>query len=209
MFRGALIAAVGNGCSEYFHNHRGSAYRYGYPMIQYKRIGGYAAVVCVGQGTEEIGAFFSAGNFVFKIGELREEKFEIDTVKTYRTEVQAWDSTFRYTLRDWLPFNPENYRRYLACEGIVERVDLLERILIGNILSTCKGLGITIEREINCKMVKIEKSRKVYYKGVPMMSFSCELTCNISLPDFIGLGKGTSIGHGTIIRQRKVNNEIQ
>lgn len=207
MFRGALIAAVGDNCSEFFHNHNGDGYRYRYPLIQYKRIGGCAAVVCVGQGTEEIGAFFSTGHFVFKLGESREEKFEIDKIRTRRTTVQVWDSNFRYTLRDWLPFNPENYRHYLECEGIVERTSLLERIWVGNVLSMCKGLTITVENEIKCNIVSIDEPRKVYYKGVPMMSFSCVLDSNISLPDFIGLGKGASMGHGTIVRQRNDNND--
>ena len=209
LFRGAVIGAIGSECNELFHNHRGDGYRYSYPMIQYKRIRGCAAIVCVGQGTEVIGAFFNTGHFIFKLGELREEKFVIDMIKTRRTEVQVWDEDFRYTLRDWLPFNSENYHRYIVCEGIVERTSLLEQIWVGNVLSMCKGLGISVEREIKCKIVSLNEPRKVYYKGVPMMSFSCELTSNITLPDHIGIGKGASMGHGIIVRQRRMNNEKQ
>lgn len=203
LFRGAIISAVGENCSELFHNHSAEGYNFRYPMIQYKRIQGKAAIVCVGQGTEEIGAFFSAGNFRLRIGDDREETFEVDAVLPRRTMVQVWDGEFRYYLRDWLPLNPDNHKRYQSADSIVERTQILEQVLIGNILSACKGLGITIEREIICRMISVDPPRKVYYKGQPMMSFSCEFKSNITLPDFIGLGKGASMGHGVVYRQKK------
>lgn len=205
LFRGAIINAVGDNCSQLFHNHNGDGFNYRYPMIQYKRIHGKAAIVCIGEGTEEIGAFFSAGNFRLRIGDNREELFEIEAVLPRRTMVQVWDDVFRYYLRDWFPLNSDNYKRYQMADSIVERTQLLEQVLIGNILSACKGLGITIEHEISCRILSIENPRKVYYKGLPMMSFSCEFKSNITLPDYIGLGKGTSMGHGIVVRQKKKN----
>ena len=53
-FRGAVIAAVGKEEDVLFHNHEGDNYRYSYPLIQYKRIHGCAAIVCVNEGTETI-----------------------------------------------------------------------------------------------------------------------------------------------------------
>lgn len=206
LFRGAIINAVGDNCSELFHNHSAVGYNYRYPMIQYKRIHGKAAIVCVGQGTEEIGVFFSKGNFQLRIGDNREEAFEIDVVLPRRTLVQVWDDEFRYFLRDWFPLNPENYKKYQSAGSIVERTQILEQVLIGNILSACKGLGITIEREIICKLISVETPRKVYYKGQPMMSFSCEFKSNVTLPDYVGLGKGASMGHGIVVRQKKEQN---
>lgn len=197
-FRGAIIKSVGDPSAVLFHNHVGTGYLYRYPQIQYKRIGGKAAIVCVGQGTEEIGAFFNTGNFRMRIGDDREETFEIEAVQPRRTMVQVWDDEFRYYLRGWLPLNPENHKKYQSADSIVERMQILEQVLIGNILSACKGLGITIEREIICKMISVDTPHKVYYKGQPVMSFSCEFKSNITLPDYIGLGKGASMGHGMI-----------
>ena len=201
MFRGAVIAAVGKGCPELFHNHEGDGFRYRYPMIQYKRIGGKAAIVCIGDGCNEIGAFFSNCNFRMRIGEGREELFEIASVIPHRTQVQPWNDAFTYYLRNWLPLNTENYQLYQKMEGVVEHTQLLERMLIGNILSACKGLGSTVERNIEAKLLQVDAPRKVYYKGVGLMSFSGEVKCNVSLPDFIGLGKGASIGHGMMVRK--------
>lgn len=36
LFRGAVIAAVGQESSVLLHNHEGNNYRYAYPLIQYK-----------------------------------------------------------------------------------------------------------------------------------------------------------------------------
>lgn len=206
LFRGAIIAAVGGDANVLFHNHEGNGFRFRYPMIQYKRIGGQAAIVCVGEGTEQIGSFFSANNFRLRIGDQREEVFEIDAVMPRRTMIQVWDGCFEYWLRGWLPLNSDNYQKYMACADQGPRTAMLERILVGNILSACKGLGICVEREIECRICDQEAPRTVYYKGLPMLSMDCRFKTNITLPDYIGLGKGASMGHGVIFRMRNRNN---
>lgn len=47
LFRGAVISTVGQE-HVLFHNHQGDKLRYSYPLVQYKRIGGKAALVCLG-----------------------------------------------------------------------------------------------------------------------------------------------------------------
>ena len=49
LFRGAIIAAIPSS-NILFHNHDGTSLRYSYPLIQYKRIGGRAAITCIGKG---------------------------------------------------------------------------------------------------------------------------------------------------------------
>ena len=202
LFRGAVISAMGDNVNVLFHNHEGSGYRFRYPMIQYKRIGGKAAIVCVGEGTEHIGEFFIANNFKLKLGDRREEAFEIDAVLPRRTKVQVWDGCFDYWLRGWLPLNPDNYQRYMKCSDKELRTSMLEHILVGNILSAFKGLGICVERKIECRISDQEAPRTVYYKDLPMLSMDCQFKTNITLPDYIGLGKGASMGHGVIFRIR-------
>ena len=113
-------------------------------------------------------------------------------------EPSSLDDTFRYTLRKWLPFNSNNYNEFLQLEGLAARAEFLQRILVGNILSMCKGLGIRLERDITCEILKMEEPRLELYKGVKMMSFDVEFKTNVSLPDFCGLGKGTSLGMGMV-----------
>lgn len=208
LFRGAVIEGAGEDCPILFHNHKGEQLRYGYPLIQYKRIHGRAAIVCVGQGCNEIGAFFSHSNFQLQLGRRAPELFEIDHITPHRTQVQLWDDAFHYWLRDWLPLNHDNYHAYLQAQGLAERIQLLEKILLGNILSACKGMDVTIDDELTCRILDLETPRKEIYKGTPVMRFNCQFATNITLPDYIGLGKGVSRGQGIVVRQKKrINNQ--
>lgn len=140
MFRGAVLSKLPN-ASVLFHNHVDDNYRYSYPLIQYKRLSGKAAIVCLEAGTEAVGELFSAGDFSFRLGD-RIVKMEIDSIKARQVLVQLWDASFTYHLHRWLPFNEENYKAYQRLEGLSERCEFLERKLTGNILSLAKGLGI-------------------------------------------------------------------
>ncbi|MDR1738786.1 MAG: hypothetical protein LBR66_08245, partial [Candidatus Symbiothrix sp.] len=156
-FRGAVVAMLQSN-NVLFHNHTDDGFRYAYPLIQYKRINGRAAIVCVGEGTEAIGEFFASplnppqgGLPCLQIGN-REFSLELDSVKAEQMLVQVWESStlnpadaglpFCYQLRKWLPLNQENHHRFSEIEDLKSRCEFLEKILVGNILSFAKGLGI-------------------------------------------------------------------
>lgn len=206
LFRGAVIHAVGASGSLLFHNHEGDGLRYAYPLIQYKRIRGKAAIVCVGEGTEEIGKFFSSNELVVQIGN-RTVRLEIDSIKADRCLVQVWEDRFTYHLRKWLPLNQENYAKYMALESLAEKYAMLEKLLTANILSMAKGLGIHFEKQVECRITAMDEPRLITFKGVKMMAFDAEFKCNVSLPDYVGLGKGVSLGMGTVVRKYEKKNE--
>lgn len=200
LFRGAVIHAMEN-ANVLFHNHLDdNSFRYRYPLIQYKRIQKKAALVCVGEGTEVIGEFYNNANFDLALGG-RTSTMEVERIDAHRTLVQTWDTEFRYTLRKWLPLSSDNYKTYQSLEGIMEQCTFLQNILIGNILSFCKGVDITIEHEISCVITKLMDCHTYTYKGVKMKGFDVEFKTNVSLPDFIGLGKGVSLGFGMVVRK--------
>ena len=195
-FRGAVIHKVPASLT-LFHNHIKDKFRYRYPLIQYKRINGKAAIVCVGEGTEDIGNFFANQNLDMEISG-RKERFEIDSITANRWLLQLWESDFPYTLRKWLPFNTSNYAAYRQLEGITERAELIEHILTGNMLSMCTGLNTHLESHISYKLLQI-KEQKVYdFKGVKMLGLDISFKTNLFMPDYIGLGKGASLGFGMI-----------
>jgi len=199
-FRGAVINAV-SGSDILFHNHQGDGFRYSYPLIQYKRIGGKAALVCIGDGTEAIGSFFENANFDVHLGD-KQVKLEVESVDARQFIVQCWDDMFGYSLRKWMPLNQENYRKYVMLDSIVEKTEMLEGLLTANILSFAKGLGISLEKPVSVKFTGIESHRTYLYKGVKMMGFDVDFKCNVSIPDFVGLGKGVSLGYGMVARRR-------
>lgn len=198
-FRGAVIQAVGDENALLFHNHEGEGFRYSYPLIQYKRIGGKAVLVCIGEGTEEIGKFFSSCNFDVQVGN-RPVNLEVESVKANKSIVQVWDSPFCYTIRKWLPFNKENYEQYTNLESLAEKYAMLERLLVGNILSFGKGVGIQFDKQVECKITEASEPMSIMHKGVKLMGFDVAFKSNVSLPDYIGLGKGVSVGKGMVKR---------
>lgn len=196
-FRGAIIATMDN-ANLLFHNHtQDGDLRYSYPLIQYKRIGGKAAIVCVGEGTEAIGEFFSNADFDIMLGN-ESKHLEVEAVKADKTLVQVWDGQFEYSLRKWLPFNQENYEKFKTMEGLADKFALMEQILVGNILSFAKGVGVELQKEVYLKIKNVENERLYRHKAVKKMGFDIHFSTNVTLPDFIGLGQGVSMGFGMV-----------
>lgn len=196
-FRGAINKVLDNE-KILFHNHidnKSDKFRYSYPLIQYKRINGQAAIMCFGEGTKEIGALFMKGEWKLKIKD-REELYEIDRIIPGNMILQVWNNQFRYVVRRWMALNQENYRKYSNMDGIIEKTAFLENILRGNILSLCKGLGIYLDKELKCTLIDISKPTTYRYKGIPLQTFDALFTTNIAIPNYAGIGKGVSIGYG-------------
>lgn len=198
LFRGAVLSKV-SADSVLFHNHLGNGFRYSYPLIQYKIIRGCAAIVCIGEGTMDIARLFQSRVFDFRIGD-RDEHFEIESVYGNVCVLQVWNDLFKYKISGWLPFNSENFSRYMNLDSMVEKTQMLEGILAANILSMLKGLGKYVDSEVKCMISDIRSSRIYHYKNVKMQGFDVVFLSNVFIPDFFGLGKGTSLGFG-VVRQ--------
>lgn len=196
-FRGAVIASLEKK-DILFHNHDEDKLRYSYPLIQYKRIHKKAAVMGVGKGIEVISQLLTARDFNYQIGNEKVE-MHIEAVNAYDNEIKLTENAdFPYRLHNWLPLNSENYKQYQEADSLVERIQILERVLIGNILSFLKGVGIYLEEQINLHIIDITGQRAVTYKNVKLMAFDIEFKTNIQLPQYIGIGKNASIGCGVL-----------
>lgn len=206
-FRGAVIHSLEKK-SLLFHNHEGDGFRYSYPLIQYKRIRKKAAIFCIGQGTEEIGELFIA-----KIPTLQLNKKAFDPViekiipQKYR--IQIWDQVFDYKINNWIPLNSRNYLKYCELDDPAEKKHFLERILIGNILSFAKGIGVRFEKEIKCDMYSFSETYRVKVKDTIMQCFDARFKCNVSLPNYLGLGKHVSINYGVVTKNMNETNKLE
>ena len=206
LFRGAVINSLGDHPNLYYHNHLDDdKFRYAYPLIQYKRLGGKAAIVCIEEGVDIIGQFLTEANGTLSIGN-RQIAFNTGKIQPARILVQTWEEMFCYHVSRWLPLNSKNYQRYQEIEGIVERVAFLENILKANLLSMLKGLNIHLEKELFLKITEVSEPYLLYNKGVRMMAFNAHFKCNLSIPNNIGIGKNTSIGCGIVHQLHKENN---
>ena len=86
-----------------------------------------------------------------------------------------------------------------------DREAILSNILIGNILSMCKGLGVTIENRVT--VAHQLEWIPVWYKGKRMEGFKGSFQVNCCIPDLCGIGKGTARGFGTV-KYKQIKGEM-
>ena len=206
LFRGAVLNSLGEKANLLFHNHlEDDKFRYSYPLIQYKRLGGKAAIVCVEEGADLIGQFLTETSDTLKIGD-REIEWSTKRIQPARLLIQTWEDTFKYHISRWLPLNSKNYHLYQNTEGLVEKIALLENILKGNLLSMLKGLDIHLNQELIVKITQVSDPYILYNKGIGMTAFNADFNCNLTIPNNVGIGKNASIGFGIVHLEKKDNN---
>ena len=203
LFRGAIINAMGDKANLLFHNHADKdSFRYSYPLIQYKRIKGKAAVVCVNEGADTIGQFISNFDKTVRIGK-RVTKLTIKKVIPARILVQTWADPFIYHIQNWLPLNSKNYQSFKNLSDEQEKRTFLANILKANIISMMKGLDIVLDGEMTLEITWLTGSRVLHYKGILLTAFNAVFKCNVSIPNFVSLGKSASQGFGTVFLRNK------
>lgn len=197
--RSGILKAMEYNANILFHNHAdGETLRYAYPLIQYKRIQGKAAILGIGEGVNVIGEFLSRPTMQVLIGP-QPVILEIERAIPRMITAQVWENEYQYTVRKWLPFNKENYDKYRTLCTDDEKHTLLNRLLTANILSFFKGMGITVEREIECRITQLTNHRLHTFKGTKLMAFDAQFICNASIPNYVGIGRHASVGFGTVV----------
>lgn len=173
---------------------------YRYPRIQYKVLAGEAIVLGIDEGAEILKEMYDKydeiqlGKSTYKIVErglsLKEEEFGI------------YPKMLNYEfIIPWIALSQNNYQKYLK-SNYENRKKLLQRTLIGNILSASKGLDYVVLDEIKIKIGKL-RERKCNLKGASFIGFLGDFMVNFVIPDYMGVGKSVSRGFGTI---KKLNN---
>ena len=177
-----------------FHHHSESSYHY--PMIQYKKIGKELIIMGISKYAEIVFEKLSTiEKIVINNKEITVNNIQIEISKN---EIKLLENTNYQFITPWLALNEENYKKYLKLAS-KERKSFLERILVGNILSMLKGLGIRIDFKIEVKISKIiSKTTQVHYNK--FAGFYCDWNSNILIPKYCGLGKSVSKGYGTVIK---------
>ena len=187
----------------HLHNHTVEGVDiYRYPKIQYKVLGGKPVIVAIEEGIRSIHLHLMEEREL-QIGDKSYADVALD-IKLSEFPVGDSHQIREYQfLTPWLALNQENIIRYYKADEEEQR-ELLNKILIGNILSLCKGLGVTVEKQLQVSHQL--KSTSVLYKGKKMEAFRGSFQVNACIPELCGLGKGTSRGFG-VVKLKKEREE--
>jgi hypothetical protein len=199
-FRSAVIEKTERK-SDLFHNHQGNDQKviYRYPLIQYKPLEeGRAGIICLEEGTDDIHQLFRVRNLNLRIGR-KQRTFKVADMQLRYFDASLTDSPITYKIVNYLPFNQQRYARWQSLAGQDDaRAELLTATLRGNILAFAKGINWWIDGRVHVSLKQIGLPRVVQFKEQSLLAFDLQFTTNVSLPLWIGLGKGVSVGHGTI-----------
>ncbi|WP_295593423.1 CRISPR-associated endonuclease Cas6 [uncultured Methanobrevibacter sp.] len=187
---------IGNKFKEYnlLHNHYGNNYIFTYPKVQYKIVNGKILILGINEGGEILKKISSNLNYLdldkkYHISEkiIHEKIFDI------KPTIDAKHYKF---VTPWIGLNTNNYQKFKRINNWRDKKILLNKIIVGNILSLSKGLGIIVNKKLYAKSFLNEEN--IIYKSVKMNAFKGEFKIHYDLPDYIGIGKGVSHGFGCV-----------
>ncbi len=206
-FRGAIINKVGFE-HDLFHNHdkeKNNFYNR-YPLIQYKLDTNKGQmrpmILCVENGIEEAFHFFSKSDLTVNIKGIQYElKIARLNVNTYTINTEQ--TTNSYHLHKWQALNRDAYKEYCQIESSSLKLLFLEKRLQTHIRSFASGVGCRYEQPLSIEITNVLKTEWINFKNIKILAFTVDFKTNISLPDYIGLGKGSALGYG-VTRIQKV-----
>ena len=201
--RGAIASSYPE--LELLHNHMVSGYRYQTPLVQYKVINGKGLIIGL-----------QAGSDVLKKIAFDKESYTLgrESLQVWEREVKVQETPFGITpeiqhyrfLNPWMALNEENFKKFVKIDHFRQK-QLLEKILIGNLLSLSKGLHYTVPKRIEASLDGLTQI-PVKLKGTPMIGFLGKFRVNFIIPQYWGIGKSTSRGFGTVEMIKNTENRI-
>lgn len=176
------------------HQHNADKLIYRYPLVQYKIIDKTPTVIGINEGAEVLKEIYDKYDEINLNGNVYEIVERGISVKN--PEFGISDKLVQYEfVTPWFALNQENYKQYLST-GTKKRKELLNRTLVGNMLSMSKSLDYQVPERIECHAdVKIHKDR---LKNNDIITFRGTFCTNFLIPDYLGLGKSVSRGFGAV-----------
>ncbi|AKB25590.1 hypothetical protein MSMTP_2121 [Methanosarcina sp. MTP4] len=179
------------------HQHNCDKVIYMYPLVQYKILNGIPLVFGINEGVEVLQEIYNKYDKI----KLDESTYEImeKKVSFKEQEFGLSDKFHTYSFETpWFALNQENFTDRYKKMDLYEQKELLQRTLVGNILSMSKSLGYTVPGQIKCETNVQPGVGKM--KGVQIATFRGEFMVNFLIPDYFGIGKSVSRGFGTVKR---------
>lgn len=194
-----FINMYAGGSNDLFHNHKSqTAYHFRYPLIQYKSLQGKAALMGINEtGVQALLDLLSNSEFreiceismgqQFAVTEQIRENLQLSTGRKNQ-----------YIIRRYIALNDHNLAEWERNQGLAARVRLLENCLVGHILKFASA----VSWQLPPRSLQVEISdfscRYGRQFGNPFLLFEVTFRSNITLPEWIGLGKAVSHDHGVV-----------
>jgi len=190
-----------------FHNYEDQTYKniYHYPKILYRSDKGRIIISSLDEAIEPFHRNVQTIQYLNLIGQIvriRGVEREIERIPFGLEPGHLFDFRFQ---TPWIALNQKNYQIYTSLHLLQEKKQLLQKTLIGNILSLSKLWGYTVPATIE---VDIHQFRELnLFRGVkvPFIGFFVDFQTNYLLPDGLGIGKMVSKGYG--LCEKKIINK--
>jgi hypothetical protein len=180
-----------------FHQHAGDHLVYRHPLVRYDVSTGEAIVAGLAEGSVLLRSLPAPEEFL--LGHERHCVLEHRS-ETSRVDIGPASEPIGYEFRTpYLALNQENHRVW----GHASRADrqrLLERVVVGNLLSLAKGIGLHVEGRLNAAVALEPDGWHELKPGLRLLGFRGSLRVNFTLPDLWGIGKSSARGFGTLTR---------
>jgi len=171
---------------------------YRHPHVQFKVMDGAGVITAIGEEAEILIEVFATIPEIICGGKrlrIVEKKIEVQDVSFGPAEKE-----FEYVfVSPWLALNQKNEKVFFESDGNNKR-SLLNRVLVGNILSMAKGLGFFLIPNISATVYGRWSESPSFFKGVQMKGIRCRFRAFFEIPHLWGIGKSSSSGWGTIVK---------
>ena len=181
-----------------FHQHGGDGIIYRHPLIRYDVSRGRAEIAGLAEGAlllRSIPAFdaFELGKDWLRVRER--------SVHTGRVTIGPTADLMTYVFQTpYLALNQDNFQNWEGGNE-VERKRLLSRIVVGNLLSLSKAIGLHVAERLRAEVDLRPCGFQTLKPGIELLGFLGSLRTNFQLPERWGIGKSSSRGFGTLIVQ--------
>ena len=194
-WRGAFIEMAGWE-DALFHNHKGDKeYHYRYPKLQYRVRRKNASIFAVNEGVDALQQVLATNDWKLNWqGEVKQ--LQIEDLGMYEHRFRFLQAPQKYRLRKWMALNPENHQRWESCNGLLQRIGLLERLLRNHLLAGLWGMGWEPREQVSVQLERIDRTGYLPFHGTKLLAFDVTFSANVFLPPGMAIGKGVSLGFG-------------
>jgi hypothetical protein len=219
-FRGAVIGLAGLNLP-LFHNrevlpqHKWGKTIERYPLIQYREVGGKAALWAMNEGIDDVMELLLETDFLANFSLNGQSRpLQIERMKQQKEVVIAMDAQWHeYKIEHAALLNEQKYELFKSTDSVEEQAQLLEKIIVNELvlLGYATQTKFAPHERVQVRIERLPKMRLGYYntkdqyKQAVQKAFSIfeiYMQTPLLLPEGLSIGRHKSVGYGVIRGER-------